>query len=62
MWNTNGSYVDLFLKEISVSGAGQLLRDANVPYSVLIENMQYEIENENPSKEEIEKLQNRQGK
>lgn len=61
MWNTNGTSVDLLLKSSSISGATRLLVDANVSYSIIIDNLQKDIEAENPSKDIIQQLQNRKG-
>lgn len=61
MWNVNETSVDLFLKQSAVNGATNALRAANVSYSILINDVQKEIEAENPPKEEIEQLQNRKG-
>lgn len=61
MWNVNETSVDLFLKRSAVDGAGQALQAANVSYSILINDVQKEIETENPPQEQIEQLQNRKG-
>lgn len=62
MWNTNGTSVDLLLKSPSIMGATRLLADANISYSVVINDLQKDIEAENPSKDIIQQLQNRKGK
>lgn len=62
MWNTNGSFVDLFLKTSSISGASSLLDEAKIKYSIIIDDLQRAIETENPSTEVIQQLQNRKGK
>lgn len=62
MWNTNGTVVDLFLKESVISGARKLLSDSNVHFDIVINDIQRNIEKENPPKEVIEQLQNRKGK
>lgn len=62
MWNTNGSFVDLFLKPSSINGASRLLDEANIKYSIIIDDLQRAIETENPSAEVIQQLQNRKGK
>lgn len=62
MWNVNETSVDLFLKRASVDGARVALQAANVTYSILINDVQKEIETENPPQEQIEQLQNRKGK
>lgn len=62
MWNTNGSFVDLFLKTSSIDGASRLLDEAKIKYSIVIDDLQRAIETENPSTEVIQQLQNRKGK
>lgn len=62
LWNSNGSSVDVFLKKSAIDGgAGDFLRSTKVGYSIVINDMQKEIENENPPKAEIELLQDRKG-
>lgn len=61
LWSTNGTEVDVFLKKSSVDGVRQVLKENNISYSVLIEDMQRQIEHENPPIEEIEEFQNRNG-
>lgn len=61
MWNTNGSFVDLFLKTSSIVGASRLLDKAKIKYSIIIDDLQRAIETENPSTEIIQQLQNRKG-
>lgn len=61
LWSTNGTEVDVFLKKSSVDGVRQVLKENNIRYSVLIEDMQRQIEHENPPIEEIEEFQNRNG-
>lgn len=62
VWNSNGSTVDVFLKKSAIdNGAAEFLNKAAVRYSVVIENMQKEIDNENPPQDEIEQLQDRKG-
>ena len=61
LWSTNGTEVDVFLKKDAVDGVRQVLKDNQIGYTVLIDDMQKQIENENPPQEEIEALQNRNG-
>lgn len=61
MWNVNETSVDLFLQRSALDGASRALSAANVTYSILIDDVQREIEAENPPHEEIEQLQNRKG-
>lgn len=61
MWNVNDTSVDLFLKRSALDGADRALNAANVSYSILIADLQSEIEAENPPKDQIEQLQNRKG-
>lgn len=51
----------MFLKKSAVDDAAQTLREANIKFDVIIEDYQREIDNENPSLEEIEFYQNRNG-
>lgn len=54
--------MDLFLKKSAIDGGvGDILDSANVRYSIIIENMQKEIDAENPQQDEIEQLQDRKG-
>lgn len=62
LWNTNGTSVDLLLKQPSLSAATRLMAAANVSYAVLIDDLQRDIEAENPPAEVIQQLQNRKGK
>lgn len=61
LWSTNGSEVDVFMKKDAVDGVRQVLTDNKIGYTVLIADMQKQIETENPPQEEIEALQNRNG-
>lgn len=61
LWSTNGSDVDVFLKRDAVEGVRQILDENHIGYSVIIEDMQKQIETENPPQEEIEAFQNRNG-
>lgn len=61
LWNTNGTSVDLLLRQAALSGADRLMADANVSYAVLIDDLQRNIEAENPPAEVIHQLQNRKG-
>lgn len=52
----------MFLKKAAIDGgAGYFLKEANVRYSVVIDDMQREIDNENPPQEEFGELQDRKG-
>lgn len=62
IWNSKGQTADLFVKKAAVDGgAAAILDSANVTYSVIIEDMQKEIDAENPRMEEIAQLQDRKG-
>lgn len=61
LWSSNGTEVDMFLKKSAVDGVRRVLDANNIRYSILIEDMQKQIECENPPIEEIEALQNRNG-
>lgn len=51
----------MFLEKSAVDDAAQTLREANIKFDVIIDDYQREIDNENPSLEEIEFYQNRNG-
>uniref|UniRef100_A0A182NVG9 Peptidase M14 domain-containing protein n=1 Tax=Anopheles dirus TaxID=7168 RepID=A0A182NVG9_9DIPT len=61
MWNYNASSVDIFVRRQQIKRAECFLRAANVPYEVVIEDMQRAIDTENPSLEETELWENRNG-
>lgn len=62
LWNANGTSVDMLLKQPEVQGATKLLAGANVRYNVIIDDLQREIDEENPEPSVTEQLQFRQGK
>lgn len=51
----------MFLKQSAVEGVRQVLKENDIPYTVLVADMQRQIEEENPPQSEIEQLQNRNG-
>lgn len=61
LWSINGTEVDMFLKQSAVEGVRQVLKENDIPYTVLVPDMQRQIEEENPPQSEIEQLQNRNG-
>lgn len=61
LWSSNGTDVDVFVKKSAVDGVRQVLNENNIRYTILIDDMQRQIEQENPSQNEIEELQNRNG-
>jgi Carboxypeptidase activation peptide len=61
MANLTGQYVDLFVKGAVVSDAKEFLMKARVPYNVVIDDIQNAINNENPSKDDVDLWQNRNG-
>lgn len=62
LWSiNNATEVDMFLKKSAVDGVRQVLKENNIQYTVLVEDMQRQIEQENPPQSEIEQLQNRNG-
>ena len=61
LWSINGTEVDMFVKKSAVEGVRQVLKENNIPYTVLVEDMQKQSESENPPQSEIELLQNRNG-
>lgn len=55
LWDTNGVTVDIFMTKSAIDGGiANVLNKANIPYSVINENIQETIDNENLSQEEIE--------
>lgn len=51
----------MFVRRSAVEGVTQVLKENNIRYTVLVEDMQRQIEEENPPQSEIEQLQNRNG-
>lgn len=62
MWNYNATSVDIFVRGQQLKKAECFLRAANIPYEVVIEDMQRAIDTENPSLEETELWENRNGR
>lgn len=62
LWSINGTEIDMFVRRPAVEGVTQVLKENNIRYTVLVEDMQRQIEEENPPQSEIEQLQNRNGK
>lgn len=63
MWNYNvNSSVDVFLPEPQLTKARQFLSAASVPFEVVIDDMQRAIDEENPSKDQLDLWENRDGK
>jgi hypothetical protein len=61
MWNLQHSHVDMFVKQPVVQDAKKLLIDSNVPFEVVIDDLQKAIDEENPPHEQIVQWQNRNG-
>lgn len=61
LWSTNGTNVDVFVKQPAIESVRKVLEENNINYAVLVDDMQKQIEEENPPQEEIEALQNRNG-
>lgn len=64
LWSTTGSTVDLFLSKSAVDGGvGKILSDANIQYSVVIDDMQKHIDEANPPQapENMRSVQSRSG-
>lgn len=49
------------MKKSAIDGVRKVLEDNHIRYSVLVDDMQKQIEQENPPQFEIEALQNRNG-
>lgn len=62
MWNLQKGHVDVFVKQPVVKSAKQLLKNSNVPFEVVIDDLQKAIDEENPPKEQIVEWQVRNGK
>jgi hypothetical protein len=62
MWNLNADdTVDMFMRYHKLDDAQVLLDSSKVPYEVLIKDLQNAIDEENPSLEEIDLWENRNG-
>lgn len=62
MANASNAYVDIFVKPAVVDEAKEFLKREQVPYDVIINDVQEAIDNENPPLDETELWQNRDGK
>lgn len=64
MWslNRNLSSVDIFVKKSMVADASAYLRKVQVPFDIVIDDIQHAIEHENPPKDQLHLWQNRNGK
>lgn len=51
----------MFVRRSAVEDAARVLKENNIRYTVLVADMQRQIEEENPPQSEIEQLQNRNG-
>lgn len=51
----------MFLRKASIEPVAQAFKEANVSYSIIIDNYQKQIDDENPTPEEIESFQDRNG-
>lgn len=51
----------MFIKKPVVDDVRKVLQEHNINYTVLVDDMQRQIETENPPQSEIEALQNRNG-
>lgn len=61
MKNLSEAHVDLFVKRAVVNDAKEFLTKVRVPFSVVIDDIQTAINNENPSKDDVELWMNRNG-
>ena len=62
MANSSNAYVDLFVKPAVVDDAKEFLRKVQVPFNVIMDDVQDAIDSENPPLEETDLWQNRDGK
>jgi len=61
MANSSNAYVDLFVKPAVVDDAKEFLRKVQVPFNVIMDDVQDAIDSENPSLDETDLWQNRDG-
>jgi hypothetical protein len=61
MANASNAYVDMFVKQSVVDDAREFLRKAQVPFEVIMEDVQDSIEAQNPALDDIDLWQNRDG-
>lgn len=61
MTNSTQPYVDMFVKRAMVNGARDFLVQVRVPFDVVINDIQDAINNENPSMDDVDLWQNRNG-
>lgn len=62
MANLTSPYVDIFVKKSMVDEARNFLQKTNVPYEIVIDDIQQVIDNQNPPLDDMELWQNRNGK
>ncbi|XP_059052614.1 carboxypeptidase B-like [Achroia grisella] len=61
-WGTNGTAIDVFIKSDSIQNVTRALNKENIPFEVVIEDLQKRIDEENPPLDENEaELQDRRG-
>ncbi|KAG5684517.1 hypothetical protein PVAND_013746 [Polypedilum vanderplanki] len=61
MANASNAYVDMFVKQSVVDDAREFLKKSQVPFEVIIEDIQDSIESQNPPLDDIDSWQNRDG-
>jgi hypothetical protein len=61
MANTTSPYVDMFVKKSMVDDATNFLHKSNVPFEVVINDVQEVIDKQNPPLDDMELWQNRNG-
>lgn len=61
MANASNAFVDMFVKQAVVDDAREFLKKAQIPFEVIIEDVQDAIDTENPPLDEIDLWQNRDG-
>jgi Carboxypeptidase activation peptide len=62
MVNLTSPYVDIFVKKSMVDEARNFLQKSNVPYEIVIDDVQQVIDKQNPPIDDMELWQNRNGK
>lgn len=61
-WGGNQSYVDILVKSNTIPNVTRTLKRENIPYDIIIEDVQKKIDVENPPLDENElQLQDRRG-
>ncbi|KAM3965739.1 molting fluid carboxypeptidase A [Aphomia sociella] len=61
-WGTNGTAIDVFIKPDAIQNVTRILKKEEIPFEIIIEDLQKNIDEENPPLDEAEaELQDRRG-